>query len=828
MRALRTGVEEVPSNSSRSLYCPVHRNESHNITECNLFAKFHKMKKNRIIMQNHLCFKCLGKHMVKDCSENVCCSICQLPHVTAMHIHRPNPTPDPPQNAVNSVAKTTRTQVDEDEVELCIFTRTFMVDVSHDDTNEIVRCVAIIDDQSTRSYAATEIMVSLGIVSPELHYSLTTLMGLKSNMEGNKVSGLKVRGVGEKKWYSLPCSLTNDFIPNNSNEIATPSIIRNLEHVRNLAGKFVEPDYSLDTLLLIGADAGALMETACYGKMSPFVIRSPLGYSLVGPIPRETLRELDCEPPYPRSAASVLRTDVLIEKYSGFNARESFPEKLPAQKDSNIFERRSDDEVMDISKADRDFLNKMSNGFEVSDTSRITLPLPFRDENLKLPNNSKAVFVRTSMTLDKLKKDSKKLEQCCASIQKGLDLNHIEVVPANEQSPLEDGKAWWLPLFAVYHPQKDSARLVFDASAKYKGAVLNEELLQGPNLTNDLRVVLLRFRQYQVAFCCDIKHMFNNFNVPERQRDFFRFYWFEANDPNRKLVQYRSRVHLFGARSSPSVASYGLRLIASRENECREISDDTADFMKTQFYVDDGVASRRSVGEAKTVLAETSAALAKYGLLLHKVVSNSSEVTRTLEQNDESSQPQEVALVAAHTQKALGVIWNRSSDELHVTVTMQEKPFTRRGVLSTINELFDPLGMAAPVVLGGRILQREMMKISDKLSDLNFNRYQDFTVPFNNQNAKPAIAVFNGDVYNNIDVDNYSESDLDFAQKSLRILSGLYGILKPLEDTPPFVYFFLCTTDPQKLLKTITGYSQKSFGHTVIDLMLIIAIIDYF
>lgn len=75
----------------------------------------------------------------------------------------------------------------------------------------------------------------------------------------------------------------------------------------------------------------------------------------------------------------------------------------------------------------------------------------------------------------------------------------------------------------------------------------------------------------------------------------------------------------------------------------------------------------------------------------------------------------------------------------------------------------------------------QLMKISDKLASLNYQRFQDFSTPFNTKNSKPALFVFDGDVYEGIDVKNYKKAELDFAQQHLRILSGLYGILLPLD-----------------------------------------------
>ncbi|MGD9580949.1 MAG: peroxide stress protein YaaA [Vampirovibrionia bacterium] len=75
----------------------------------------------------------------------------------------------------------------------------------------------------------------------------------------------------------------------------------------------------------------------------------------------------------------------------------------------------------------------------------------------------------------------------------------------------------------------------------------------------------------------------------------------------------------------------------------------------------------------------------------------------------------------------------------------------------------------------------DLMNVSEKIAKTNYTRYKKFQLPFNNSNAKPAISVYKGDVYTSIDIDSYNEKDLAFAQDNLRIISGLYGLLKPLD-----------------------------------------------
>lgn len=79
-----------------------------------------------------------------------------------------------------------------------------------------------------------------------------------------------------------------------------------------------------------------------------------------------------------------------------------------------------------------------------------------------------------------------------------------------------------------------------------------------------------------------------------------------------------------------------------------------------------------------------------------------------------------------------------------------------------------------------------LMSISQKLAELNHERYHHFQPTFTKQNSRQALLAFRGDVYDGIDVQNYTDKEFSFAQKSLRILSGLYGALRPLDLIQPY------------------------------------------
>ena len=101
--------------------------------------------------------------------------------------------------------------------------------------------------------------------------------------------------------------------------------------------------------------------------------------------------------------------------------------------------------------------------------------------------------------------------------------------------------------------------------------------------------------------------------------------------------------------------------------------------------------------------------------------------------------------------------------------------FTQPVLLNEAQRLIDRCVKLAPHEIGS------LMSISDKLSDLNARRYAEWQQPFTPDNARQAMFAFNGDVYTGLEASSLSPQDIEFAQSHLRILSGLYGLLKPLD-----------------------------------------------
>ena len=218
---------------------------------------------------------------------------------------------------------------------------------------------------------------------------------------------------------------------------------------------------------------------------------------------------------------------------------------------------------------------------------------------------------------------------------------------------------------------------------------------------NNLIGVLMHFRKENIAVMCDIEQMFHSFYVGPPHRDFLRFLWFEGNDPSKPIIKYQMNVHLFGNGPSQTVATYGLRRTAIDGEE--EYGEEAKKFISRNFYVDDGLTSLPATQGATDLVKSAQATLATANLRLHKVVSNSVEVMEAFPAEDRAKDVRDLDLRhdSLPAQRSLGVFWDLETDVFTFKVSLPEKPFARRGVLSIINSVYDPLGFAVPLCSKG-------------------------------------------------------------------------------------------------------------------------------
>ncbi|KAA3671009.1 uncharacterized protein DEA37_0007414, partial [Paragonimus westermani] len=233
-------------------------------------------------------------------------------------------------------------------------------------------------------------------------------------------------------------------------------------------------------------------------------------------------------------------------------------------------------------------------------------------------------------------------------------------------------------------------------------------LLQDPDLTADLVLVMLRFRKNPDALAADIEEIIMQVGVPKRDRGALRFLWWPDNDVSADPVEYQMVAHPFGATSSPFCASYALRRMA--EDFGSEYDGKVAEAIANNFYVDDCLISLTDVEKAKRFVPQTNKLVVRGGFRLRKWISNILEALCSIPESDRAQTSRGFGDSTLSNERMLGTEWNPVSDVLRLRFQLRDGPLTRRGILSSISSIFDPLGLVFPLILPSKVLLQKLCK----------------------------------------------------------------------------------------------------------------------
>ncbi|XP_067273612.1 uncharacterized protein [Pseudorasbora parva] len=722
-----SAFSELKNKVNPAKHCFLH-NKPHPLSRCRGFRMKPMEERKSLLKHQGICFKCCNSvlHMAKNCDQDVKCSECgSITHMAALH---PGPAPwvkeprsltledhnvneDIPMESEVSSACTEvcgTSQLPRSCSKVCLVK---VFPGGHPE--KAVKTYVILDDQSNRSLARSEFFDLFGITECNVAYTLKTCAGTVET-EGRLARGFQVESFDGSLVLPLPVLLECNEIPDNRSEIPTPGVVSNHSHLKHLARYIPEPDHHVPILLLLGRDIIRVHKAHKQVNgppNAPFAQKLDLGWVIIGDMCLGKVHKPTSVQTYHTTIMENGRSTYFHpcpNNYSVKNRFQSMPlikEGTQSLAEWDVFQRTKDDEKTAPSIEDRLFLQIMDREVYKDEENSWVAPLPFKQPRQYLPNNRPQAVERFNSLLRSFRRKPEMKKDFVAFMEKLLQNDHAEIAPSvgtNEQ-------CWYLPSFGVYHPKKPSQiRVVFDSSAQCKGASLNKVLLTGPDLNNSLLGVLMRFRKEPVAFMVDIQQMFHCFKVRPADRNHLRFLWFHENNPEDELTEYRMKVHVFGNSPSPAVAIYCLRRAAQEGEE--EFGQDARQFVEQDFYMDDGLKSVPSPEMAIDLLKRTQDMLAGSNLKLHKLASNSKEVMKAFPSEDYANSLKELDLGASSLpmQRSLGLLWNLDTDCFNFHVQKDKRPYTRRGLLSVINSLYDPLGFVAPITVQGKVLLREL------------------------------------------------------------------------------------------------------------------------
>ena len=176
------------------------------------------------------------------------------------------------------------------------------------------------------------------------------------------------------------------------------------------------------------------------------------------------------------------------------------------------------------SQEDKRFLQMMEDEMKQREDGHFVAPLPLKDPDFSFQNNRSAVLQRLNSLRRRMLVDSRFREDYQRFMAEMIENGYAEKIPKDELNGKE-GKIWYVAHHGVYSQKKENIRVVFDCSGKFKDQCLNNQLMQGPDVSNNMAGILIRFRKGAVALTCDIQGMFNQVMVTPEDRDLLRFVW---------------------------------------------------------------------------------------------------------------------------------------------------------------------------------------------------------------------------------------------------------------------------------------------------------------
>lgn len=333
--------------------------------------------------------------------------------------------------------------------------------------------------------------------------------------------------------------------------------------------------------------------------------------------------------------------------------------------------------------------------------------LLWQRDDVQLPNNRKQAEMRLQSLKRKFRRDPSLEKKYRATMDDYIAKGYGRKLAPEEASKCGP-RTWYLPHFAVTNCNKpDKVRIVFDAAAEHEGTSLNKNLVQGPDYTNSLVGVLLRFREEMVALVGDIESMFHQVKVRPEDQDSLRFLWWSGS-LDETPQEYVMTVHIFGAADSPCSANASL--LRTAEDNQRDFEPVTIDTLRHNFYVDDVLKSMPTTESAVRLMQQLIELCAKGGFNLTKFMSNDREVLAAIPHAKRADPSLDLDFDELPAERALGVRWDRESDTFGFKVVNLEKGNTMRGVLSTICSVFDPLNLAAPAMLPAKQIMQDLWR----------------------------------------------------------------------------------------------------------------------
>ena len=694
-------------NYKEKKHCPLCKMENHNLIDCFRFKGLSVKQRYDAIQEckeEKICYQCLqSKHLRQECpSSAVKCSKdgCNKPHHELLHYQRQlntssvpsGSTPNnfgPPQqiqsNAINIAMFSEDKEVAEENVKIAL--GMLEANVVTNTGRGTEKGVLFLDSGSTISLIKKDFAIKLGLsMGPEKEIDIQGVAGVNQKVKANWVQlQLQVNG---KRYNVKALALEHmlgklDIFDWSTRKHQYPHL-RSLE-LASISEGVIEPD------ILIGSDHGIFhrsKQTLFGGENDPWAELTVLGWVVRGPTKDKYLTNGKRQMYSNYIKVNVLNAETFFESEKFGSEIEVKPQKDPV-------------------------LLQIEEGIRKLTDDGYSVKLPWKNELCphELQENNfeqaKQRLIGLERQLSKCEKDKMDYE---AALEKYLDEGYaVEIGDATPKIIKEKG-THYLPHHGIRKKSTGKLRVVFDSSAKgAQNLSLNNRLNVGPKLQQELHGVLTAFREGELAFTSDIKAMFSRIRLDKEDAKLHRYLWRKNDD---KITVYEMRRVTFGDAPSPCIAirvtlkaaeTYGLDMPLGKE------------VIEHHMFVDDVLVSKSKCDDAFEAARQVIKILKKADFSLEGWVTNNKEFVNCMKREN--------VTVEIKNTSVLGMRWDPAADVMRHAIpdTVQEEIisevqsveensslFTKRQLLSSLAEIFSPLGFAAPFIVAAKIKLKEL------------------------------------------------------------------------------------------------------------------------
>ncbi|XP_055623310.1 uncharacterized protein LOC129766736 [Toxorhynchites rutilus septentrionalis] len=713
----------VPKSS-----CPFCKKPAHSPYQCEHFRKLTPIQRFDEAKSKKLCINCLGSssHIANNCSGRTC-RVCHQKHHTMLH-HPSAPmntnksiqsepssssssssagsqheSSSVPNNQLQSVQSTQQGQpianpkptvtapstshFSSPTNQICrlvpatVLLSTALVKV-YDSTTNFVWARALLDSGSELNFVSERLVQTLQLKRTR---EFIPISGVGLSSTTSKYSTIirvqSQRADFEDHWKFHVLSKITMQLPNklvDINDFTLPSDATLADPSFNKPGRIdlilgVQVFYELlrDGQIKIGADGPILQNTA-------------LGWVVSGKVKDEKQR----------TAVANVANVVLEASIENLLTRFWETESCHIKSTQSLEEKECEDHFAKTVKRDS--------------SGRFVVALPKKDALVSQLGNSRDIADCRFCSLERRLNSNPQLKEAySAFIHEYVNLGHMKLVD-DDASTNSLVPTYYLPHHCVVRPDSITTKLrvVFDASCPTdSGISLNDALLVGPVVQDDLLSILLRFRIPQFAITADIEKMYRQILVQESDQPLQRIRW--RDTPSEPIKSYQLTTVTYGTSAAPYLATKCLQKLSEDNTTTYPLASVA---VGRDFYMDDLLTGADTVEEGRQLCRELLDLTNSAGFSLRKWTSNNPE--NLTDVPDQLKDERTLLKIDASTSpiKTLGLQWDIVADEFRFEAPTHsdQLPITKRIVYSDIARLFDPLGLVGPVVVQAKLLLQRL------------------------------------------------------------------------------------------------------------------------